>query len=118
MKIRRNPLLRFLSIILNSFTNKLEFIGVIIWLKYYIIFAKDVNKSHKHKPASLNRQKGLDVGRSTEDTLQVNPATLHINPDIKQSVDPVELVLPGDSLLFKYLPTSLQFFRQSKIIKI
>jgi hypothetical protein len=36
----------------------------------------------------------FDVGRSSEDALQVDPASLDIDPDIKQRIDTVQLVLP------------------------
>jgi len=45
----------------------------------------------------------LDVGRASEDAFQVDPATLDVNPDIKQRVDAVQLVFPGQRLLLKFL---------------
>ena len=49
------------------------------------------------------RQKVLDVCAALEDALQVHPSPLDIDPHIKQDVDAIELVLPGEGLLFKHL---------------
>ena len=51
----------------------------------------------------LDGQQMLDVSAAGEDSLQVDPATLHINPHIKQGVDTVQFVLPGQSILLKFL---------------
>ena len=40
-----------------------------------------------------------------EDALQIHPVPLHVDPHVKESVDPVELVLPRDSLLLEHLPS-------------
>ena len=45
----------------------------------------------------------LDVSRSSEDALQIDPAPLHINPDVKQSIDAVQLVFPSKRLFLKLL---------------
>ena len=34
-------------------------------------------------------QKVFDISTASEDTFQVNPSSLDINPDIKQGIDPV-----------------------------
>ena len=60
-------------------------------------------RGDRHKPRGLDWEQGLDVSRPTEDPLQVDPASLHINPDVEESVDPVQLILPGDRLLLKHL---------------
>ena len=45
----------------------------------------------------------FDVSAATEDSLEVDPATLHIDPDIKEGIDAVQLVLPSLGLLLKLL---------------
>ena len=51
----------------------------------------------------LNRQEMLDVGRAWEDALQVDPASLDVDPDVEEGVDPVQLLLPRQGFLFKHL---------------
>lgn len=53
-------------------------------------------------------QKVLDVCAALEDALQVHPSPLHVNPHIKQDVDAIELVLPGEGLLLKHLSSKQQ----------
>lgn len=45
----------------------------------------------------------LDVGAASEDALKVDPATLDIDPHVKQRHDAVQLVLPAQSILLKHL---------------
>lgn len=51
----------------------------------------------------FNRQQMLDVTTTSENTIQVNPSTLHINPNIKQGEDTIQLVIPLDGVFLKYL---------------
>ena len=48
-------------------------------------------------------QEVFDVGTSGENPLQVDPPPLNVNPDIKESVDPVQSVLPGHGIILKHL---------------
>ena len=45
----------------------------------------------------------FDVRAAGEDALQVDPAALHVDPDVKQSHDAVQLVLPAERILLKHL---------------
>lgn len=45
----------------------------------------------------------FDVRAACEDALQVHPAPLHINPHVKETHDPVELVFPAQGIFFKHL---------------
>ena len=45
----------------------------------------------------------LDIGTSCEDTLQVHPVSLDVNPHIKCSVYLVQSLLSSQSLIFKNL---------------
>ncbi len=45
----------------------------------------------------------FDVCASGEDAFQVNPSALHVDPDVKQSHDAVEFVLPAQSVLLEHL---------------
>ncbi len=47
----------------------------------------------------------FDVSTPGEDSLQIDPTSLHIDPDIKQGIDPVQLVLPGHRIILKLLDT-------------
>ncbi len=44
----------------------------------------------------------LDVGTAGEDAFKVNPLPLHINPDIEEDVDTIQLLFPGRGVLLKY----------------
>ena len=52
---------------------------------------------------SLIGQKVLDVGTASEDALQVDPASLHVNPHIKHSIDTVQPLLPLHGIVLKHL---------------
>lgn len=45
----------------------------------------------------------FDVSTACKDTFQIDPASLHINPDIKQSHDSIQLVFPAQGIFFKHL---------------
>lgn len=45
----------------------------------------------------------FDVSTASKDAFQIDPATLDINPNIKQSHDAIQLVLPAQSIFLKYL---------------
>ncbi len=45
----------------------------------------------------------LDVSAASEYSLQVDPASLHINPHVKQTIDTIKAVLPGEGIIFKHL---------------
>lgn len=49
------------------------------------------------------RQQMLDVRAAREDALQVDPTPLDVDPNVKQSHDAVQLVLPAQSVLLKHL---------------
>jgi len=53
-----------------------------------------VNMHSPLEPLCLHGQQVLDIGTAGEDTLQVDPAALHVDPHVKQRVDAVQLVLP------------------------
>lgn len=48
----------------------------------------------------------LDISTSCEDAFQVHPAALDINPDVKQSHDAIQFVLPAQSVFLKHLQNS------------
>ena len=52
---------------------------------------------------SLIGQQVLDVSTASEDTLQVDPASLHVNPHIKHSIDTVQPLLPLHGIILKHL---------------
>ncbi len=52
----------------------------------------------------LHRKQVFDVCASCENAFQVNPSALHVDPDVKQSHDAVEFVLPAQSVLLEHLP--------------
>ena len=45
----------------------------------------------------------FDVCAAREDALQVDPASLHVNPHVKEGVDPVQPLLPRQSIILKHL---------------
>ena len=45
----------------------------------------------------------FDVSTAGKDTFKIDPATLDINPNIKQSHDAIQLVLPAQSVFLKHL---------------
>lgn len=45
----------------------------------------------------------FDVSTSCKDALQIDPATLDINPNIKQCHDAVQLILPAQGVFLKHL---------------
>ncbi len=49
------------------------------------------------------RQQMFDVSTPGEDAFQIDPATLDINPNIKQSHDAIQLVLPAQGVFLKHL---------------
>lgn len=52
---------------------------------------------------SFYRQQMFDVSTASEDAFQIDPATLDINPNVKQSHDAIQLVLPAQSIFLKHL---------------
>lgn len=48
-------------------------------------------------------QQMFDVSAACEYAFQVDPATLYINPNIKQSHDAIQLVLPAQGIFLKHL---------------
>lgn len=52
---------------------------------------------------SFYRQQMFDVSTASKDAFQINPATLDINPNIKESHDTIQLVLPAQSIFLKHL---------------
>ncbi|KAH6607744.1 hypothetical protein Trco_004057 [Trichoderma cornu-damae] len=53
--------------------------------------------------AGLDGEEVLDVGVPGEDALQVNPLALHVDPDVEEDVDAIQLVLPGHGVLLEFL---------------
>ena len=53
------------------------------------------------KTRSLNRKKSLDVRTSREYSFEIHPSTLHVDPDVEQSVDSVEFVFPRECFFFE-----------------
>lgn len=51
----------------------------------------------------FHRQQMFDVSAAREDAFQVDPATLDIDPNVKQSHDAIELVLPAQGIFLKHL---------------
>lgn len=47
------------------------------------------------KSLCLHRKKMFDVSAASENALQVDPTSLHVYPDIKQSHDAVKLIFPA-----------------------
>lgn len=45
----------------------------------------------------------FDISTASEDAFQIDPATLNINPDIKESHDAIQLVLPAQGIFLKHL---------------
>ena len=45
----------------------------------------------------------FDVSTAGKDAFKIDPATLDINPNIKQSHDAIQLVLPAQSVFLKHL---------------
>ncbi len=52
---------------------------------------------------SLVGQEVFDVSTASEYTLQIDPPSLNINPHVKQCVDTVQTILPGESIILKHL---------------
>lgn len=52
---------------------------------------------------SFYRQQMFDVSTASEDAFQINPAPLDIDPNIKESHDTIQLVLPAQSIFLKHL---------------
>lgn len=45
----------------------------------------------------------LDISTTSEDTLKVDPSSLNIYPDIKESHDTIQFVFPAKSIFLKHL---------------
>jgi hypothetical protein len=45
----------------------------------------------------------LDVGAVAEDPIEIDPASLDVNPNVEQSVDLIQSILPGNCLFLKGL---------------
>lgn len=60
------------------------------------------------EPLCFYRQQMLDVSTACEDSFQVDPATLHVDPNIKQSHDAIQLVLPAQGIFLKHLKEKLK----------
>lgn len=52
---------------------------------------------------SFHRQQMFDVSTACKNAFQVNPTTLDVNPNIKQSHDAIQLVLPTQGIFLKHL---------------
>lgn len=57
---------------------------------------------------SFYRQQMFDVSTTSKDALQINPATLDINPNVKESHDTIQLVLPAQSIFLKHLQEQMK----------
>ena len=68
----------------------------------------DSHTNIPHEPLALVGKEMLDVGTPGEDPLQVHPAPLHVNPHVKQGVDPVQPVLPGQGVVLKHFVVGRQ----------
>lgn len=55
------------------------------------------------EPLGFYRQQMFDVSTACEDAFQIDPTTLDINPNIKQSHDPIQLVFPTQGIFLKHL---------------
>ncbi|MPC14664.1 hypothetical protein E2C01_007435 [Portunus trituberculatus] len=69
--------------------------------KGLLYFAQQISQALQGSLDTLNveyihhhRQQSLDVGGPREDPLQVDPAPLHVNPHIKEGVNPVQFLFP------------------------
>lgn len=60
----------------------------------------------------------FDVSTASKDAFQIDPATLDINPNIKQSHDAIQLVLPAQSIFLKYLQEQKQEQAVDEVHKI
>ena len=60
-------------------------------------------RAHVRKLLRLILQLILDIGRARENAVQVHPPPLHVNPDVKDGIHAVELVLPAERLLLELL---------------
>lgn len=45
----------------------------------------------------------FDVSTASKDAFQIDPATLDVNPNVKQSHDAIQLVLPAQGIFLKHL---------------
>lgn len=45
--------------------------------------------------ACLDWQQCLDISRAAENAFEIHPAPLHVDPDVEESVDTVELLFPS-----------------------
>ena len=68
-----------------------------------------------HESLALVGQKVLDVGTASEDSLQIHPATLYIDPHIKQGIDPVQPVLPSQCFVLKHLVVWRQLHGRDRV---
>lgn len=57
---------------------------------------------------SFYRQQMFDVSTASKDAFQINPATLDINPNIKESHYTIQLVLPAQSIFLKHLQEQMK----------
>lgn len=45
----------------------------------------------------------FNVSTASEDAFQINPATLNVNPNVKEGHDPVEFIFPAQGIFLKNL---------------
>lgn len=55
------------------------------------------------EPLGFYRQQMFNVSTACEDAFQIDPTALHINPNIKESHDAIELVFPAQGIFLKHL---------------
>lgn len=67
---------------------------------------------------SFYRQQMFDVSTASEDAFQINPAALDINPNIKESHDTIQLVLPAQGIFLKHLQEQMKEGDVDEIQKI
>ncbi len=63
------------------------------------------------KTRSFDGQQSLDISTSGEDALEIDPTALDVDPDVKEGVDAVELVLPRDRFFFEDLVVGRELHR-------
>lgn len=55
------------------------------------------------EPLGFHWQQVLDIRTACEDAFQVDPPSLHIDPHVKESHDPIQLVFPAQGIFFENL---------------
>lgn len=77
-----------------------------------------LNKKKPLESLSFYRQQMFDVSTASKDAFQINPATLDINPNIKESHDTIQLVLPAQSIFLKHLQEQMKEKDDDEVRKI